>query len=106
MKIHKIGQNDTPTFNVELKDSEGNAVDISSADVMFRMKRYDGTNRVERAMDITFPGTDGKASITLTADETDVPGKYEAQIFIDDTADTTVQVDGSMKFVIAIEPAI
>lgn len=106
MKIYKIGQNDNPTFEVELKDAEGQAIDLSSASVLFRMKKTDGTVRVERAMDIYFPATDGKASITLTVDETDTPGRYEAQFFVDDAADITVSVDNDLKFIIIIQEGV
>lgn len=85
-----IKQGDTlPMLALTLKDGSATAIDVSGADsIKLRMRKVNsgsnaGVLKVNAEMDLTNTGSDGKVELALTADQTDTPGAYVADVLID-----------------------
>ncbi len=85
-----IKQGDTlPMIALTLKDGSATAIDVSGADsIKLRMRKLNssapsGVFKVNAEMDLTNTGTDGKVELALTADQTDEPGLFLADVLID-----------------------
>lgn len=79
-----IKEGDTsPSIQVQLLEDDGNEVDLTSASVMFRMKRVgDDTFTVDGSATIDDAAT-GKASYSWSDGDTDDIGYYNAEFAVD-----------------------
>lgn len=82
-----IKKNDTlPLITVTLKDGADVAIDVSDADVTFRMRKADGTPHIYKASgacDFVTDGTNGQVAYSWSAGDLDTPGDYLGEFVID-----------------------
>jgi len=83
MARFNIKRNDTlPSITATVKDSSGNAVDLTGATVKFLMYR-EGTEKVNDSAIIKSPPTDGIVRYDWKTGDTDTEGEYKAEFEID-----------------------
>tara|TARA_R100001086_G_scaffold16743_2_gene8190 strand:- start:482 stop:799 length:318 start_codon:yes stop_codon:yes gene_type:complete len=74
-----IKKGDTsPILQATLTDYNGDPVNLTAADVQFRMENFDGTLKVNAACTVT-DATNGVITYTFTTDDTDTAGTYKAE---------------------------
>lgn len=90
MALFRIKSGDTrPFFAVTLTYSDGSAVSLSGASVLFKMRDDAGSLKVNAAATITDAAA-GQCEYRPTAADTDTPGSYLAEWQVT-FADTTIQ---------------
>ena len=96
----KIYRGDTKTFSLTFQNSEGNAKDITGATIYFTAKKDVQDSDDDAVIQVTqtthSDPTNGKSSIALSTDDTDIdPGRYnyDFQLVESDGSVTTLVVD-------------
>lgn len=75
-----IKQGDTlPALNASLKDSSGNAVDLTGATILFRMRKVGAASLTVEAAAVVVSASGGTVRYNWQAGDTAVPGSYEAE---------------------------
>lgn len=91
---------------VRLQDKDGNAIDLTSNTVVFRMfKDDDDTVEVNnRSCTVNSPATDGEVSLTFQSGDVDTAGRYFGQ-FVRTVGEATEAIPPDKTFAIRILPA-
>ncbi len=97
-----------PYYRVKVEDSDGNAVDLTGADIVCTMKAPGGTLKIDRQSTgiVITAAASGEFEYRWQAGDTDTAGKYQIEFEITPASGGKFTVPGKGEAVVIIQESL